>query len=194
MTTRSRGTLIAAGIMVLAIGLCVRFPITSVSPILTSLGDHFGLGETGLAILTATPVLLFGLASPIAPFLVRRLGLEGALLLLLIALAVAGLLRPLSTPLLFVGTVVVGAAIALLGILAPQLIRHFLDKRAGLWTGIYTTSFGISAAVGPAATVEFLEHPLAELGGNRVGCGLSAEAAAAGGGLPITLGNRTVDE
>lgn len=161
MTTRSRGTLIAAGIMVLAIGLCVRFPITSVSPILTALGDHFGLGETGLAILTATPVLLFGLASPIAPVLVRRLGLEGALLLLLVALAIAGLLRPLNTPLLFVGTVIVGAAIALLGILAPQLIRHFLDKRAGLWTGIYTTSFGISAAVGAALTVP-LFHALSD--------------------------------
>lgn len=104
--------------------------------------------ETGLAVLTAPPVLLFGVASPIATVLVRRLGLEGALLLLLIMLAVAGLLRPLSTPLLFIGTVIVGATIALLGILTPQLIRHFLDRRAGLWTGIYTTSFGISAAVG----------------------------------------------
>lgn len=153
MTTRSRGVLIAAGTMVLLIGLCVRFPITAVSPILGPIGDQFGLNETGLAILSATPVLLFGLAAPIAPILVRRFGLEGSLLLLLIALAVAGLVRPLSTPLLFAGTVVVGAAIALLGILAPQLIRHFLDKRAGLWTGIYTTSFGVSAAAGAALTV-----------------------------------------
>lgn len=139
--------------MVLAIGLCVRFPITAVSPILLPIGEHYGLGETGLAVLAATPVLLFGLASPLAPLLVRKIGLERSLLVLLVALAAAGLLRPLNTVTLFAGTVVVGAAIALLGILTPQLIRHFLDRRAGLWTGIYTTAFGISAAVGAALTV-----------------------------------------
>lgn len=148
-----RSTLIAAGVIVVMIGLCVRFPITAVSPLLIQLGDSFGLDSAGLAVLSATPVLLFGLASPLAPVLVRRIGLERALLVLLVALAAAGLLRPLSTPLLYAGTVVVGASIALLGILTPQLIRHFLDQRAGLWTGIYTTSFGISAAVGAALTV-----------------------------------------
>lgn len=154
--TSGRREAVAAGILTLAIGLSVRFPITSVSSILGDIGHAYRLDATGLAILSAIPVLLFGLASPLAPTLVGRLGLERTLTLLLAALALATLLRPLGAPLLYGGTVVVGAAIALLGILAPQLIRRSLSRRGGFWTGVYTTSFGISAAAGAALSVPLL--------------------------------------
>ena len=147
---------VAAGAIVLALGLSVRFPITSVSPLLQDIGVHYGLSQSGLAALSAIPVLLFGLASPLAPWLVARLGLERALIVLLAALTVATALRPLGTPLLFGGTVVVGAAIALIGILAPQVIRRSLPKRGGFWTGVYTTAFGASAAAGAAFAVPVL--------------------------------------
>lgn len=147
---------VAAGILILAVGLSVRFPITSVSPLLGDIGDTYSLSPGGLAVLSAIPVLLFGLASPLAPLLVARLGLTRALTVLLAVLAVATLLRPLAPPLLFAGTVLVGAAIALLGILAPQIIRHALPHRGGFWTGVYTTSFGVSAAAGAALSVPVL--------------------------------------
>ncbi|MFC5337123.1 MFS transporter [Leucobacter denitrificans] len=143
----------SAGLLVLAIGLSVRFPITSVSPVLREIGDEFALSPSELALLSAIPVLLFGVAAPLAPVLVARLGLNRAITILLATLAIATLLRPLTTPLLFAGTVVVGSAISLLGILAPQYIRQSLPARGGLWTGVYTTSFGVSAAVGAAFTV-----------------------------------------
>lgn len=158
---------VAAGILILAVGLSVRFPITSVSPLLGEIGRAYELPASGLAVLSAIPVLLFGLASPLAPLLVARLGLTRAITLLLAALALATLLRPLAPPLLFVGTVVVGAAIALLGILAPQIIRHALPHRGGFWTGVYTTSFGVSAAAGAAFAV-----PMLHLLGERVGAAL----------------------
>lgn len=147
---------IAAGVLILAIGLSVRYPITSVSALLSSIGTEYGLTAAGLATLTSIPVLLFGLASPLAPFLVSRLGLQRTISLLLALLAVATLLRPLNSELLFLGTVVVGATIALLGILAPQIIRETLPHRVGLWTGIYTTSFGLSAASGAALAIPIL--------------------------------------
>ena len=159
----------AAGTLVLAVGLSVRFPITSVSPLLAEIGRASHLPASGLAVLSAIPVLLFGLASPLAPWLVARLGLERALAVLLAALALATLLRPVSAPGLFLGTVVVGAAIALLGILAPQIIRRSLPHRGGFWTGVYTTSFGLSAAAGAALSV-----PVLHLLDNRVGPALAA--------------------
>ncbi|WP_336652422.1 MULTISPECIES: MFS transporter [unclassified Leucobacter] len=158
---------VAAGILILAVGLSVRFPITSVSPLLGEIGHAYALPPSGLAVLSAIPVLLFGLASPLAPLLVARLGLTRAITLLLAALSFATLLRPLAPPLLFVGTVVVGASIALLGILAPQIIRHALPHRGGFWTGVYTTSFGVSAAAGAAFAV-----PVLHLLGERVGAAL----------------------
>ncbi|QIK63269.1 MFS transporter [Leucobacter viscericola] len=161
MSGANRRQGIAGGVLVVAIGLSVRFPITSVSPLLGDIGTAFSLSASGLAVLSAIPVLLFGLASPLAPLLVSRLGLERALTVLLALLAVATLLRPVSAPLLFVGTVIVGGVIALLGILAPQIIRHALPHRGGFWTGIYTTSFGVSAAAGAAFAVP-LFHALGD--------------------------------
>lgn len=169
MSRAERTQGVAAGVLVIAVGLSVRFPITSVSPLLTDIADTYHLSAPGISVLSAIPVLLFGLASPLAPLLVSRLGLERAITVLLAALALATLLRPLSSPTLFIGTIVVGAAIALLGILAPQIIRHALPRRGGFWTGIYTTSFGISAAAGAAVSV-----PLFHLLGDRVAPALTS--------------------
>lgn len=147
---------IAAGILVLAIGLSVRFPITSVSPLLGEIGAAYALPPSGLAALGSLPVLMFGIASPFAPLLVRRLGLSRTITILLALLALATLLRPLATPLLFAGVVIGGATIATLGVLAPQFIREFLPQRSGFWTGVYTTAFGVSAASGAALAVPLL--------------------------------------
>lgn len=169
MSRAKRTPGVAAGILVIAVGLSVRFPITSVSPLLADIAQAYHLSAPGISVLSAIPVLLFGLASPLAPLLVSRLGLERAITVLLAALAVATLLRPLSAPTLFIGTIIVGATIALLGILAPQIIRHALPRRGGFWTGIYTTSFGVSAAAGAAVSI-----PLFHLLGDQVGAALAA--------------------
>ncbi|MGW9021588.1 MFS transporter [Leucobacter chromiiresistens] len=169
MSGRSRRPGIAAGILIVAVGLSVRYPITSVSPLLDEVGDAYRLSRTAIAVLAAIPVLLFGVAAPLAPALVRRVGLSRAITVLLAVLAGATLLRPLAPAPLFIGTVAVGAAIALLGILAPQIIRLALSARGGFWTGVYTTSFGISAAAGAALSV-----PLFHALGERVGAALAA--------------------
>lgn len=176
MSSPDRRAGIAAGVLVLAVGLSVRFPITAVSPLLKEVGEAFSLSASGLAILSSIPVLLFGIASPLAPVLVARLGLPRAITILLGALALATLLRPLATPLLFGGTVIVGATIALLGILAPQIIRESLPQLGGFWTGVYTTSFGISAAAGAAFAV-----PLFHLVGEQT------TAALAAWGVPLLI-------
>lgn len=142
-----------AGALVVGIGFSVRSPITSVAALLPEIDAAYGLGHAGVAMLSTIPVLLFGLAAPIAPPLVRRLGADRAAALLLSALAVAMLLRPLGAAALLLGTVVVGASISLLGILTPQLVRTHLGRRHGLWSGVYTAAFGASAALGASFAV-----------------------------------------
>lgn len=67
------------------------------------------------------------------------------------------LLRPLGTTALITGTVVVGAAISLLGILTPQIVRTHLGRRHGLWSGVYTAAFGAGAALGASLAVPLLD-------------------------------------
>lgn len=150
------GAPFAAGALVVGIGLSVRSPITSVAALLPELERDFELGASGAAWLSTIPVLLFGLAAPIAPPLARRLGADRAAAVLLSALALAMLLRPLGTVPLLLGTVVVSASISLLGILTPQLVRTHLDRRHGLWSGVYTAAFGASAALGASLAVPML--------------------------------------
>lgn len=181
---------IAAGVLIVAVGLSVRFPITSVSPLLEDIAASYHLTPGGISALSAIPVLLFGLASPLAPLLVRWLGLSRTISALLAALALATLLRPLGPGPLFTGTVIVGGAIALLGILAPQIIRQNLATRAGFWTGMYTTSFGCSAALGAALTVP-LFHALDER--TALALGVWAVPLLVAVGLALSLGGRLKD-
>ncbi|GAA2461879.1 MFS transporter [Agromyces soli] len=181
------GAPLAAGALVVGIGLSVRSPITSVSALLPELEHDFALGSTGAAWLSAVPVLLFGLAAPIAPPLARRLGAARAAALLLAALTVAMLLRPLGPAPLLAGTVVVGAAISLLGILTPQLVRTHLDRRHGLWSGVYTAAFGASAALGASLAVPLL----AAVGGDSgIAIGLWGLPVAAAAVLACTVSGR----
>ena len=153
---RRAGAAFAAALLIILVGLNVRSPITSVSPLLAPIGEEFQLTTSGLAVLTAIPVLLFAIASPLAPALLRGFGLERAVAALLVILALAVLLRPLGAPPLFLTTVAIGICIAVLGILLPQLIRTYFPRRVGLWAGIYTTSFGVSAAAGAGFAVPVL--------------------------------------
>ncbi|MCD2443391.1 MFS transporter [Agromyces sp. SYSU K20354] len=147
------GAPLLAGVLVVGIGLSVRSPITSVSALLPEIDAAYDYGAAGLAMLSAVPVLLFGLAAPLAPILGRRLGVDRAAAVLVSTLAVALLLRPLGAAALIAGTVVVGASISLLGVLTPQLVRTHLERRQGLWSGMYTAAFGASAALGAGLAV-----------------------------------------
>lgn len=151
------GAPLLAGVLVVGIGLSVRSPITSVSALLPEIDAAYGFGAAGLATLSAIPVLLFGLAAPLAPVFARRFGVDRAAAVLLTALGAALLVRPLGAAPLIVGTVVVGASISLLGILTPQLVRTHLGRRQGLWSGVYTSVFGVSAALGAALAMPLFD-------------------------------------
>ncbi len=96
MTRAVRMQGVSAGLLILATGLIVRFPIPSVSPVLPRIGDEYSPSASQLAMLSAIPVLLFGLAAPLAPLLSARFGAYRATAVLLACLAVATLLHLLG--------------------------------------------------------------------------------------------------
>jgi CP family cyanate transporter-like MFS transporter len=105
-------------------------------------------------VLAAVPVICFGVFSGVAAPLARRLGEErvlgGALLLLAVGLLLRG-----AAPgaLLFPGTAVASAAIALLNVLLPSLIKRRRPERAGLLIGLYLMLLGVGGIVGSLAAV-----------------------------------------
>jgi MFS transporter, CP family, cyanate transporter len=133
----ARGSaLLVFGICVLALNL--RAAITSLPPVFPELESALHISASSLALLAAIPVLCFGVFSGSAAPLSRRLGEERVLWAALLLLAAGLLLRGLSpSTLLFPGTIVAGAGIALMNVLLPSLIKRRMPERAGLLIGLY---------------------------------------------------------
>jgi CP family cyanate transporter-like MFS transporter len=142
------------GLAIVLVAANLRPAVVGVSPLLAEIQASERLSATAAGILTALPVLCFGLLAPAAPVLARRLGIERALLAALVLLIVGFLVRS-SGPLaaLFAGTVLVGAAIAVGNVLLPSLIKRDFAHRTGLMTGLYTMAISGGAALAAGITV-----------------------------------------
>lgn len=135
------------GIVLLSIVL--RAPITIVGPIVGQIQNDLGLSGAAMGLLTTLPLLAFGLFSPFAPVAAEKFGLERTLLFASMVLTLAILIRSLSgSTALFIGTVSIGAAIAIANVLLPSLVKRDFPERIGLMTGIYTVAMNLGAAVG----------------------------------------------
>ena len=146
------GALLLAGILLLAVNL--RAAITSLPPIFPELRNVLHISTAEEATLASVPVLCFGLFSGAAAPLSRMLGEERVLGAALALLAGGLLLRSADPPvLLFPGTIVASAAIALMNVLLPSLIKRRRPERAGLLIGLYLLSLSGGAVVGALIAV-----------------------------------------
>ena len=144
--SRTQQALLVLGFVLLAANL--RPALTSVAPLIGQIRMDTGISNGVAGLLTGLPLLAFGLLSSIAPRLARRFGMERVLLASMLVLAAGIVLRSEGTvTALFLGTAVLGAAIALGNVLLPGLVKHEFPERAGLMTSVYVTAMAISAAI-----------------------------------------------
>src|SRR5215216_994618 len=157
--SRLQGVLLILGILLLAANL--RSALTSVAPLIGQIRTDTGISNGVAGLLTTLPLLAFGVLSPVAPRLARQFGMERMLLASLLLLAAGILLRSAGTvAVLFLGTVVLGAAIVVGNVLLPALVKREFPERVGLMTSVYSTALGISGALAAGVSV-----PLAQLTG-----------------------------
>lgn len=149
--------LLGASLVLIAFNL--RPVFSSASALLPEIRDVLGLSPTGASLLTTLPVVCLGLFSPLAPRLAQRYGTERTLLGVVLILALGTALRGLSSiPLLFLGTALAGACIAVGNVLLPGLVKRDFPDRAALMTGCYTMALcaGAASAAGLTLPVEHL--------------------------------------
>jgi CP family cyanate transporter-like MFS transporter len=160
---------------VVAVGLNLRGPIVSLSPVLDQVQRDLGIGETQAGLLTTIPVLCFAVVSPFVAVLARRAGTHPTIVVSVLALALAIAVRPwYGYGVLVAGTVLIGAAIACGNVLLPVVARRDFPGRSGPVMSAFTTSLLVSATI-PA----FLTVPLATLVGWRAALALWAVLAVA---------------
>jgi CP family cyanate transporter-like MFS transporter len=166
---------LAFGLVLIAANL--RPAVVVLSPLLPQIVEAEHLSATRAGVLNALPVLFFGLLAPMAPRLAHRYSAEGILLGALVALVAGFALRLVpGQPMLFAGTSLAGAAIAVCNVVVPGLIKRDFGGRIGLMTGLYSMALSGGAALAAGLTV-----PLA------AGLGVSWRVALAGWGLLAVL-------
>ncbi|HEY0640412.1 MAG TPA: MFS transporter [Pseudonocardiaceae bacterium] len=149
-----RRPVVLMGLAVMLAALNLRAPVASVGPVLPELRADLGLSGIGAAVVTALPVLCFGLLAVVAPRWAGRAGIEPVLVAALVLLAIGLGSRVWGgANLLLAGTLVVGGSIAIANVLLPPLIKRDFRGGTGVMMGLYTTCLAVSAALGAGITV-----------------------------------------
>nr|WP_226920984.1 MULTISPECIES: CynX/NimT family MFS transporter [Pseudomonas] len=152
-----RPWLLLLGLILVALNL--RPALSSMAPLLSEVSRSLGLSAAQAGLLTTLPVLCLGLFAPLAPVLARRFGAERVVLGILLTLAGGIVLRSAFGQVgLFVGSILAGASIGVIGVLLPGIVKRDFAKQAGTMTGVYTMALCLGAAMAAGATVPLSEH------------------------------------
>ncbi|MBW5033130.1 CynX/NimT family MFS transporter [Streptococcus pneumoniae] len=132
---------------IILIGVSLRTPFTVLPIILGNISQGLEVEVSSLGILTSLPLLMFTLFSPFSTQLAQKIGLEHLFTYSLFFLTIGSLIRLINLPLLYLGTLMVGASVAVINVLLPSLIQANQPKKIGFLTTLYVTSMGIATAL-----------------------------------------------
>ncbi|GAA1802481.1 CynX/NimT family MFS transporter [Agromyces neolithicus] len=161
------------GIALVAFNL--RTAVASLSPIIDQVGAEIALDPVVLGLLGMLPPLSFAVFGILTPLIARRFGLEGTLLVALVALSAGLAWRGLSGSALelLAASTLTFAAIGVGNVLLPPLVKRYFPDRIGLMTALYVTAMSVSSFMPPLIAV-----PVADAAGWRVSLGEWAVVAA----------------
>ena len=144
--------LLIAGIIFIAINL--RPALASVGPLVEDIRATTGLSNTLLGLLTTLPLIAFGVVSTLTPLFTKRFGIGGTLLGAMLLLTAGIAIRYIDwIPALYVGTLLLGVAIALGNVLLPSLTKRNFNEHSGFMTSLYSSFMALGAATAAGLSV-----------------------------------------
>src|SRR5690554_789323 len=145
--------LLLVGILFVAINL--RPALSSIGPLIDFIRQDLGLSETLLGLLTTLPLVAFGVVSTITPLFTKRFGIGNTLTGALILLTSGIVIRSLGGIFpLYLGTILLGIAIAFGNVLIPALIKRNFPHKAGVVTSLYSGIMSLGAAVAAGLSLD----------------------------------------
>ena len=132
---------------IVLIGTVLRSPFTALPTILGDIAQGLGVEVSSLGILTSLPLLMFALFSAFASRLAQKIGLEHIFTYCLLLLTIGSAIRIFNLPLLYLGTLIIGASIAIFNVLLPSMIQANQPQKISLLTTLYVTAMGVSTAI-----------------------------------------------
>ncbi|MFE2373654.1 MFS transporter [Streptomyces sp. NPDC059398] len=145
-----------------------------------------GFSTGAVTALGLLPPLCMGVFAPLGSLVRRRFGEERGLFWASALLLAGALVRMLGLPGLFVGTVLVSVATAVVNVLVPVFVRsRFTHRRVGVMMGVYALSMGAGSAL-----IAVLMVPVWQASGHSwqtaIGLAVIPAALAAAGIAPQT--------
>lgn len=150
-------------IAVCLVAINMRMSITGVGPMLDGIAEAEGANPATLGLLASVPLLAWAIVSPLSQTLADRVGLDTAVSLSLTLLFLATIWRSLpGSPLnLWLGTALIGIALAVTNVLLPASIKRDFGTRVPLVMGVYSALIGASGALGAAIVAPVAHLPSA---------------------------------
>ncbi|MBK0418849.1 MFS transporter [Leucobacter sp. CSA1] len=146
----------------------MRMTIMGVGPLLDQIADDQGVSPSALGALASVPLLVWAFVSPLTHAISVRIGMSRTISWSLVVLAIGTVWRSLpGGPLnLWLGTALIGAALAVGNVLMPAVIKRDFSHRVPLVMGVYTAVLGALGSVGAGivAPLSHIEHGGEELG------------------------------
>lgn len=171
----------------MAAAAALRPPMTGLSPLLPRMSADGGLGAAEASALTTLPLLCFAAGALVAPWVIRRWGIDRTVVGVLVALAAFLAVRPWGGFWwLLAGTVGAALVVAVGNVVMPVLIRARHHSGLLTVTGLYSVALALSSSLAAGTAV-----PLADwLGGLLTGVGGDAgwRASLAFWAVPTLLG------
>lgn len=163
----TRGRVLALVAIVCA-ALNLRLVVTSLSPLLTTVGGELGFTATVVGVFGTLPLVAFAIFGLVTPAIMRRLGAEATATLSMLLTGIGQVLRAFAPDtgalLALTGIALTGAALGNV-VLPPLIKRYFPDRIAALST-VQMVAIHLGALFPPLVAV-----PLAEVAGWRVALG-----------------------
>lgn len=132
----------------------MRAGLTTMSPLIPILKEQYQLSSFLLSFLTSLTVLCFAASAFLMPLVGKIGGTNRVITFSLIVLTLAIFLRAIgNVPILFLSSLTVGIAIAILNFSLPVWVKENTSDHSGLVTGIYITMMGVFAAISVAVAV-----------------------------------------
>lgn len=139
---------------IILIGSNLRAPLTSVGTLIPFIRDDLAISNAIAGSITTLPLIAFALLSPFVPKLANRLGMEWTIFLSMLILTIGIIIRSLAdVSFLFIGTLLIGIAIAFGNVLLPGFIKMNFPLKIGIMTGVYAVSMNIFGALGAGLSV-----------------------------------------
>ncbi len=145
---------VMTALAIIAVGMSLRSPITSLAAVLPDLRAEVELSATMAGVLNSLPVVCFGVAATLAARAARRFGINRVLVASLLLLALLVALRPFGPAWWVLATSAgIGVAITAGNVLSPTVVRRDFPRRQGPMIAVSTAALTAGAAVAAALTV-----------------------------------------